>query len=202
MNSRKKKKMQTALAIISIFFVFVMSVVFVLTRNNTKSKPTTSSTQSISSSKTSSSSSTSESNELSENDINYRKALATLEQSDKPVENSQLQNVDSSVREAIAYAKTIEKTSEVELTSENHLDMTDESMALSFIIMFARDGGYTYDSAKTEVFYSNSSDVLQFLIVLNKKDELNSYWVGNYNILTKSLQFTSYQGSYYWDTFG
>ena len=156
-----------------------------------------------SSSSTYSSSSTEESSQepLTTNEINYTKALAMMEHSDRPVIDERKASVAKAINEAVSYAKTVTKLKDVQLTLENHLSMTDEPLALGFIAII-NEGGFVFDEAELQVFESDSADVLQFLLVLKKEGEDNSYWVGNYNTYVSGLSFTSIWGYVYSGAYG
>ncbi|HEM4766530.1 TPA: hypothetical protein U1045_001535 [Streptococcus suis] len=155
------------------------------------------------SSTTSSISSTKESSTepLSEDQINYTKALSMMEHSDRPITDSRKDDVSKAIKEAIAYANSVDKIKDIVYTVENHLSMSDSASATSFIAIIKR-GGFTFDEAELEVFESDSSDVIQFLMVLKKDGEAKSYWVGNYNVYIAGLTFTSVWGYVYHGTYG
>ena len=159
--------------------------------------------ETVPSSTTSSMTSTSESSTEppSEDQINYTKALSMMEHSDRPITDSRKDDVSKAIKEAIAYANSVDKMKDVVYTVENHLSMTDSASATSFIAIIKK-GGFTFDEAELEVFESDSSDVLQFLMVLKKDGEANSYWVGNYNTYIEGLTFTSVWGYVYHGTYG
>ncbi|HFI0144897.1 TPA: hypothetical protein ACGOR8_001975 [Streptococcus suis] len=138
---------------------------------------------------------------LTNNEINYTKALSMMEHSDRLIADERRAHVAKAINEAIAYANTVKLMKDVQLTVDNHLSMSDEPLALGFISII-KLGGFTFDEAELKVFESDSSDVLQFLMVLKKDGEDNSYWVGNYNTYVSGLSFTSVWGYVFSEAYG
>lgn len=138
---------------------------------------------------------------LTNNEINYTKALSMMEHSDRLINDERRAYVAKAINEAIAYANTVKLMKDVQLTVDNHLSMSDEPLALGFISII-KLGGFTFDEAELKVFESDSSDVLQFLMVLKKDGEDNSYWVGNYNTYVSGLSFTSVWGYVFSEAYG
>ena len=102
---------------------------------------------------------------------------------------------------AVAAMKEDQKVAEVKGTYENRLSMTQNAMVQTFGMAF-KINGYQYDASQLEVLKSNSSDVVQFILVLKKEGQENCYFIGNFNTSVQQLQLERYIGGRLGATYG
>ncbi|KXT83183.1 hypothetical protein STRDD11_01645 [Streptococcus sp. DD11] len=191
MNPRKKRRLMTALVCLGLLLLTAIFITAFLNRQAKKKekKPEISQTTSSESSVVSSYSQS----EQTPNKKNYRQARATLERPESLVSEDKKNKVAEALKIAVEDIKKHPNTADVSGTMDNHLSSTSSPMVLTFA-MALNLAGYRLEDSQTEVFKSYSDDVLQFICVLSKDGEENSYFVGNYNDYTAQLQIASYHG--------
>ena len=192
MNPRKKKRLMIALTCLGVLLLAAILITAFLNRQAKKKEKEPEISQTTSSSESSIRPSYSQS-ELTPNEKNYQQARATLERPESLVLEDKKAKVAEALRLAVEDIKKHPKTADVPGTIDNHLSLTSKPMILTFA-MAINLAGYSFDESKTEVSKSYSDDVLQFICVLTKDGQENSYFVGNYNDYSGQLQIASYHG--------
>jgi hypothetical protein len=135
----------------------------------------------------------SEVKEETSDEKNYRKAKLKLEHPYTAAGPEDKQKVADAIEIAVAAMKEDQKVAEVKGTYENRLSMTQNAMVQTFGMAF-KINGYQYDASQLEVLKSNSSDVVQFILVLKKEGQENCYFIGNFNTSVQQLQLERYIG--------
>ena len=143
----------------------------------------------------------SEVREETSDEKNYRKAKLKLEHPYTAAGPEDKQKVADAVEIAVAAMKEDQKVAEVKGTYENRLSMTQNAMVQTFGMAF-KINGYQYDASQLEVLKSNSSDVVQFILVLKKEGQENCYFIGNFNTSVQQLQLERYIGGRLGATYG
>lgn len=143
----------------------------------------------------------SEVREETSDEKNYRKAKLKLEHPYTAAGPEDKQKVADAVEIAVAAMKEDQKVAEVKGTYENRLSMTQNAMVQTFGMAF-KINGYQYDASQLEVLKSNSSDVVQFILVLKKEGQENCYFIGNFNTSVQQLQIERYIGGQLGATYG
>lgn len=143
----------------------------------------------------------SEVREETSDEKNYRKAKLKLEHPYTAAGSEDKQKVADAVEIAVAAMKEDQKVAEVKGTYENRLSMTQNAMVQTFGMAF-KINGYQYDASQLEVLKSNSSDVVQFILVLKKEGQENCYFIGNFNTSVQQLQLERYIGGRLGATYG
>ena len=197
MMNRKRKRLLVG-TLITLVLIIGGVVAYQILKPR-EQQPSITTKSSSSSSSTTDSSSTEESSELSTNEKNYRQALASLEKSNEKTDDHK--DDISAINTAQEAMKNTENVSEVTGNFDNKMMFTPSAVAQTFG-MFIKMSGYTVDTNQVEIFKSKNSDVLQFICVLTKEGENNSYWTGNFNIQALQLGFVRYYGGKVGATFG
>lgn len=183
-----KRSAITIVSTLAIVTIGILGVVAYNKQQNDGSVTVYSSSREGSAPKTS----TSSSSGVDENDKFYREALATLEESDKPVKDTEkIQAVQKAIQTAQDKVLASDKVVDVTGDYDNKLSMTDSSMVLTFAIICKTNN---YRVQKVEVFESKSVDVLQYVITMTNDTGKNCYLAGNYNTYAGLLQIVSYHG--------
>lgn len=143
----------------------------------------------------------SEVREETSDEKNYRKAKLKLEHPYTAAGPEDKQKVADAIEIAVAAMKEDQKVAEVKGTYENRLSMTQNAMVQTFGMAF-KINGYQYDASQLEVLKSNSSDVVQFILVLKKEGQENCYFIGNFNTSVQQLQIERYIGGQLGATYG
>lgn len=132
---------------------------------------------------------------------NYRTAKLKLEHpysESTEEEKNQVAAAFDTALSSIKAAKTLDK---VTATIDNHLSMSDTAMVQTFAMAILIND-YSYEPSQLEVTESDSTDVVQFLVVLTKDGEDTCYFVGNFNTTVHQIQLKSYIGGNIGGTFG
>ena len=79
--------------------------------------------------------------------------------------------------------------------------MTQNAMVQTFAMALLTNQ-YDFQPEQLEVMPTESDDVIQFLIVLTKNGEENSYFVGNFNTTVQQIQLKAYVGGNIGGTYG
>ena len=199
--NRKRKKLFLGLGIV-VFLGIAALTGYVFTREDKKETPIIqSSNQSTEEESSSATTKTEQTQEPTENQKNHQKALSTLEYSDQPASDSLKADVINALIAAQNYVRSIDQVDQLKGDSDNHMLMTTSGMMQSFWIVL-KFGNYSVDSSGVEVFKSKHSDVIQFVCKLTSAGKDDCYFVGNYNIYAKQLQFGSYHGGQVDASFG
>ena len=198
MMNRKRKRLLVG-TLITLVLIIGGVVAYQILKPR-EQQPSITTKSSSSSSSTTDSSSTEESSELSTNEKNYRQALASLEKSNEKTDDHK-DDIISAINTAQEAMKNTENVSEVTGNFDNKMMFTPSAVAQTFG-MFIKMSGYTVDTNQVEIFKSKNSYVLQFICVLTKEGENNSYWTGNFNIQALQLGFVRYYGGKVGATFG
>ena len=198
MMNRKRKRLLVG-TLITLVLIIGGVVAYQILKPR-EQQPSITTKSSSSSSSTTDSSSTEESSELSTNEKNYRQARASLEKSNEKTDDHK-DDIISAINTAQEAMKNTENVSEVTGNFDNKMMFTPSAVAQTFG-MFIKMSGYTVDTNQVEIFKSKNSDVLQFICVLTKEGENNSYWTGNFNIQALQLGFVRYYGGKVGATFG
>lgn len=103
--------------------------------------------------------------------------------------------------EAVADIKKTNFLPNVKGTIENHLSMTQNAMVQTFAMAILTNQ-YDFQPKQLEVMPTESEDVIQFLVVLTKGGEENSYFIGNFNTTVQQIQLKAYVGGNIGGTYG
>ncbi|MEZ7624266.1 hypothetical protein O3633_04675 [Streptococcus sp. 27098_8_22] len=143
----------------------------------------------------------SSSQEETTDEKHYRTAKLKLE---RPYAEGTLEDkkeVLKAFEDAVADIKKTKFLPNVKGTIENHLSMTQNAMVQTFAMAILTNQ-YDFQPEQLEVMPTESDDVIQFLIVLTKNGEENSYFVGNFNTTVQQIQLKAYVGGNIGGTYG
>jgi hypothetical protein len=143
----------------------------------------------------------SSSKEETADEKNYRTAKLKLERPYAEATSEDKKEVLKAFEEAVADIKKTKFLPNVKGTIENHLSMTQNAMVQTFAMALLTNQ-YDFRSEQLEVMPTESDDVIQFLIVLTKNGEENSYFVGNFNTTVQQIQLKAYVGGNIGGTYG
>ncbi|VRG08728.1 signal peptide [Streptococcus pneumoniae] len=132
---------------------------------------------------------------------NYRTAKLKLERPYAEARSEDKKEVLKAFEEAVADIKKTKFLPNVKGTIENHLSMTQNAMVQTFAMALLTNQ-YDFQPEQLEVMPTESDDVIQFLIVLTKNGEENSYFVGNFNTTVQQIQLKAYVGGNIGGTYG
>ena len=79
--------------------------------------------------------------------------------------------------------------------------MTPNAMIQTFAMAILTNQ-YDFQPKQLEVMPTESEDVIQFLVVLTKGGEENSYFIGNFNTTVQQIQLKAYVGGNIGGTYG
>ena len=153
----------------------------------------------VSSSKTAQNESSSK--EETADEKHYRTAKLKLERPYAEATLEDKKEVLKAFEDAVADIKKTKFLPNVKGTIENHLSMTQNAMVQTFAMAILTNQ-YDFQSEQLEVMPTESDDVIQFLIVLTKNGEENSYFVGNFNTTVQQIQLKAYVGGNIGGTYG
>ncbi|NMD84118.1 MULTISPECIES: hypothetical protein [Streptococcus] len=131
----------------------------------------------------------------------YRTAKLKLERPYAEATLEDKKEVLKAFEEAVADIKKTKFLPNVKGTIENHLSMTQNAMVQTFAMALLTNQ-YDFQPEQLEVMPTESDDVIQFLIVLTKNGEENSYFVGNFNTTVQQIQLKAYVGGNIGGTYG
>ena len=143
----------------------------------------------------------SSSKEETADEKNYRTAKLKLERPYAEATSEDKKEVLKAFEEAVADIKKTKFLPNVKGTIENHLSMTQNAMVQTFAMALLTNQ-YDFRPEQLEVMPTESDDVIQFLIVLTKNGEENSYFVGNFNTTVQQIQLKAYVGGNIGGTYG
>lgn len=189
MNPKKKKKLILTVSLVGTFLLVIIIGIAFLNKKAHKNHTKEENSSTISTKETSSSSVY----EITVDEKNYQEARSTLERPSSVVLEEKRLKVIEALKIAVQAIKDSPNKLVIKSSLDNHLSSTENAMVQTFASAF-NINGYSFSEEKTEIMQSNSTDVLQYICVLTKDGEENSYFVGNYNIYTGQLQITSYHG--------
>lgn len=132
---------------------------------------------------------------------NYRTAKLKLERPYTEATEADKKVVLKAVEEAVEDIKKTNVLSKVQGTIENHLSMTSNAMIQTFAMAILTNQ-YDFQPKQLEVMPTESEDVIQFLVVLTKGGEENSYFIGNFNTTVQQIQLKAYVGGNIGGTYG
>jgi len=132
---------------------------------------------------------------------NYRTAKLKLERPYVEASSEDKKEVLKAFEEAVADIKKTNFLPNVKGTIENHLSMTQNAMVQTFAMALLTNQ-YDFQPKQLEVMPTESDDVIQFLVVLTKNGEENSYFVGNFNTTVQQIQLKAYVGGNIGGTYG
>lgn len=132
---------------------------------------------------------------------NYRTAKLKLERPYAEASSEDKKEVLKAFEEAVADIKKTNFLPNVKGTIENHLSMTQNAMVQTFAMALLTNQ-YDFQPKQLEVMPTESDDVIQFLVVLTKNGEENSYFVGNFNTTVQQIQLKAYVGGNIGGTYG
>ena len=124
---------------------------------------------------------------------NYRTAKLKLERPYTEATEADKKVVLKAFEEAVEDIKKTNVLSKVQGTIENHLSMTPNAMIQTFAMAILTNQ-YDFQPKQLEVMPTESEDVIQFLVVLTKGGEENSYFIGNFNTTVQQIQLKAYVG--------
>jgi hypothetical protein len=132
---------------------------------------------------------------------NYRTAKLKLERPYTGATEADKKVVLKAFEEAVEDIKKTNVLSKVQGTIENHLSMTPNAMIQTFAMAILTNQ-YDFQPKQLEVMPTESEDVIQFLVVLTKGGEENSYFIGNFNTTVQQIQLKAYVGGNIGGTYG
>ena len=132
---------------------------------------------------------------------NYRTAKLKLERPYTESTEEDKKVVLKAFEEAVEDIKKTNVLSKVQGTIENHLSMTPNAMVQTFAMAILTNQ-YDFQPKQLEVMPTESEDVIQFLVVLTKDGEENSYFIGNFNTTVQQIQLKAYVGGNIGGTYG
>ena len=132
---------------------------------------------------------------------NYRTAKLKLERPYTEATEADKKVVLKAFEEAVEDIKKTNDLSKVKGTIENHLSMTTNAMIQTFAMAILTNQ-YDFQPKQLEVMPTESEDVIQFLVVLTKGGEENSYFIGNFNTTVQQIQLKAYVGGNIGGTYG
>lgn len=132
---------------------------------------------------------------------NYRTAKLKLERPYTEATEADKKVVLKAFEEAVEDIKKTNDLSKVKGTIENHLSMTPNAMIQTFAMAILTNQ-YDIQPKQLEVMPTESEDVIQFLVVLTKGGEENSYFIGNFNTTVQQIQLKAYVGGNIGGTYG
>ena len=132
---------------------------------------------------------------------NYRTAKLKLERPYTEATEADKKVVLKAFEEAVEDIKKTNVLSKVQGTIENHLSMTSNAMIQTFAMAILTNQ-YDFQPKQLEVMPTESEDVIQFLVVLTKGGEENSYFIGNFNTTVQQIQLKAYVGGNIGGTYG
>ena len=132
---------------------------------------------------------------------NYRTAKLKLEHPYTEATEADKKVVLKAFEEAFEDIKKTNVLSKVQGTIENHLSMTPNAMIQTFAMAILTNQ-YDFQPKQLEVLPTESEDVIQFLVVLTKGGEENSYFIGNFNTTVQQIQLKAYVGGNIGGTYG
>ena len=132
---------------------------------------------------------------------NYRTAKLKLERPYTEATEADKKVVLKAFEEAVEDIKKTNDLSKVQGTIENHLSMTPNAMIQTFAMAILTNQ-YDFQPKQLEVMPTESEDVIQFLVVLTKGGEENSYFIGNFNTTVHEVQLKAYVGGNIGCTYG
>lgn len=132
---------------------------------------------------------------------NYRTAKLKLERPYAEASSEDKKEVLKAFEEAVADIKKTNFLPNFKGTIENHLSMTQNAMVQTFAMALLTNQ-YDFQPKQLEVMPTESDDVIQFLVVLTKNGEENSYFVGNFNTTVQQIQLKAYVGGNIGGTYG
>ena len=132
---------------------------------------------------------------------NYRTAKLKLERPYTEATEPDKKVVLKAFEEAVEDIKKTNVLSKVQGTIENHLSMTSNAMIQTFAMAILTNQ-YDFQPKQLEVMPTESEDVIQFLVVLTKGGEENSYFIGNFNTTVQQIQLKAYVGGNIGGTYG
>ena len=131
----------------------------------------------------------------------YRTAKLKLERPYAVATSEDKKEVLKAFEEAVADIKKTKFLPNVKGTIENHLSMSQNAMVQTFAMALLTNQ-YDFQPEQLEVMPTESDDVIQFLVVLTKNGEENSYFVGNFNTTVQQIQLKAYVGGNIGGTYG
>ena len=143
----------------------------------------------------------SSSKEETADEKHYRTAKLKLERPYAVATSEDKKEVLKAFEEAVADIKKTNFLPNVKGTIENHLSMTQNAMVQTFAMALLTNQ-YDFQPKQLEVMPTESDDVIQFLVVLTKNGEENSYFVGNFNTTVQQIQLKAYVGGNIGGTYG
>lgn len=143
----------------------------------------------------------SSSKEETADEKHYRTAKLKLERPYAVATSEDKKEVLKAFEEAVTDIKKTKFLPNVKGTIENHLSMTQNSMVQTFAMALLTNQ-YDFQPEQLEVMPTESDDVIQFLVVLTKNGEENSYFVGNFNTTVQQIQLKAYVGGNIGGTYG
>lgn len=143
----------------------------------------------------------SSSKEETADEKHYRTAKLKLERPYTEATEEDKKVVLKAVEEAVEDIKKTNVLSKVQGTIENHLSMTPDAMVQTFAMAILTNQ-YDFQPKQLEVMPTESEDVIQFLVVLTKGGEENSYFIGNFNTTVQQIQLKAYVGGNIGGTYG
>ena len=132
---------------------------------------------------------------------NYRTAKLKLERPYTEATEADKKVVLKAFEEVVEDIKKTNDLSKVKGTIENHLSMTPNAMIQTFAMAILTNQ-YDFQPKQLEVMPTESEDVIQFLVVLTKGGEENSYFIGNFNTTVQQIQLKAYVGGNIGGTYG
>lgn len=132
---------------------------------------------------------------------NYRTAKLKLERPYAEASSEDKKEVLKAFEEAVADIKKTNFLPNVKGTIENHLSMTQNAMVQTFAMAILTNQ-YDFQPKQLEVMPTESEDVIQFLVVLTKGGEENSFFIGNFNTTVQQIQLKAYVGGNIGGTYG
>ena len=132
---------------------------------------------------------------------NYRTAKLKLERPYTEATEEDKKVVLKAFEEAVEDIKKTNVLSKVQGTIENHLSMTSNAMIQTFAMAILTNQ-YDFQPKQLEVMPTESEDVIQFLVILTKDGEENSYFIGNFNTTVQQIQLKAYVGGNIGGTYG
>lgn len=121
-----------------------------------------------------------------------KEAIDTLERSDSKVSQKAFDRVKQELSIPIQYLVSVTSQSDIRVTYDNKLSITNKSVAESLKTMLL--AGYQFDLESLKVYDSDSDNVYQFVMLLKTKENNELSVVGNYVLGTGQFEFVSIHG--------
>lgn len=119
-------------------------------------------------------------------------ATNTLERADKPLSDGESQQIKESLVVAFDYLNSVNQQSDVEMSYQYKLSITNPSMGQTMVTML--EAGYQLDLSTVKVYESDNDNVYQFTVDLIKDGSDNLSIAGNYVTGTQQLELASLHG--------